>query len=163
MPEHPLTKPPWVEQCPQCGDWTLTGTTLTGDRVTLGLVGFIPATYAAWTVAGGRRVWRVLHGGVCRVRPGDGTPMAEWRAEHPCPRPEPQEAASRAFTPPCDSNPEQWCERTAADRSAGVRNCDACDRPPFEHSPEQIIVCALGAQVIEREVNGRLVYRKYPS
>lgn len=152
------TQRPTVQQC-GCGAWTMTAPMLSGRTVTLSLDVFTPVSFALWASSGRKPVYVVVNGGACLVRAGDGTRMGDWRREHACDAQSGPQSAAEPFVAPCETDPDAWCERSAQQRSAGVVNCDACDRPPFEHSPEQIIICQLGGQVIERMINDRVVYR----
>lgn len=159
------TKAPIVQRCRVCGDWTLTGSMVSGRQITVSLTPFTPQSFAHWASGGRKPVYVVINGGVCLVRAGDGTRLDEWRPEHVCPVESLPQGRSEPFTPPCERGVPGMCGRTPQERSAGVRNCDMCDAPPSEPNVRPLDAAAallirnLGAVMIERETNDRIVYR----
>jgi hypothetical protein len=95
--------------------------------------------------------------------PTSVVPMAEWRPAHPCKWQEPVEEPRTAPLPPCHTlgGPSAaWCQSGGT----GATSCDFCDKAPFSPSRAldgacSLLMRGLGAVMLEREVNGRIVYR----
>lgn len=175
------TTPPTIGPCPQCGDWTFTGSMISGRRITLSMTSFTPATFAAWASKGRRPLYVVVNGGVGLVRAGDGTRMADWRPEHRCPSLDVQGKAQGLPAPSAAPGPQE-SPRGRERAVSGLRASPtpmpgasvptpsavpgssiatpATDRRSELDAAAALVIRQLGAVLIEREINDRVVYRK---
>lgn len=140
---------------------------ISGRRITLSLTSFEPATFAAWTSRGRRPLYVVVNGGVCLVRAGDGTRMGDWRPEHRCPSLDVQGKASGGRSPlPATPIPGSGASGPPPSAPAASSTATHATVPlsdlgvPTIDTLAALIIRELGAVLVERERNGRVVYRR---
>lgn len=168
------TTPPDIRPCPQCETWTLTGSTIHGERVTVTLDAMTPLAFAAWASSKPRpALHRIVNGGVVPVHVGDGSTMADWRTVHPCAAlgdagKDPGPSRHRANPipgsgvngphPPRPQASETATPATGHPSDLGVDGGDLGERRVG--AAAALLSSLLGAVVVERERGGRVVHRR---
>jgi hypothetical protein len=163
-------------RCPTCSLWILIGVDpQTGRSVSVTAHGLTADAYARSLVAG-VKVLAFANGKLYRPARSNPHALDVLRAVHPCPLPtDDDEMPSSAPVDLClaasDPSRASQCQRTSAERSAGVVSCSTCDVPPFvaderiDRAPydgyaRSLLVRELGAVVLEVHMrSGKEIYR----